>query len=211
MFEKFTHYFVKSLLLRMFLTGTAVSLPVGFTTAWVGAAYQNSFIGEDFSRILFGLILTGWPSTFLSGLILCYLIENWIIRDKATKSWMWIGARVLIYMFIGIPAGIGTLISIRASMEQYPAIVESIYFVQTIVCCFIIGILYTLVEQIIKEVQKRERKLKIQIEELRIEIDHLKRQKQVDEITNTDFFQDLKEKAASMRQKLGNDLSTKSP
>jgi hypothetical protein len=201
MFEKFIHYFVKSLFLRMFLTGTAVSLPLGFTTAWLGAAYLSLLIGVDFSQTLFGFVIFGWPSAILPGVILAYPIERLIIRDRAGDSWMWIVGRVLLYMFIGLPAGLGTLISIRTGMQQFPAIVESIYYIQTITGSFVIAILYTLVERVIKEIQKRERKLKTQIEELRIEIDHLKRQKQVDEITNSDFFQDLKEKAANMRQR----------
>ena len=45
----------------------------------------------------------------------------------------------------------------------------------------------------------REQGLKQQIEKLRIEIDEVKRQKQVSEIVDTDFFRDLQAKARAMR------------
>ena len=53
------------------------------------------------------------------------------------------------------------------------------------------------------EVQAREKKLKKQVEELRIEIDTVKRKKQVAEITETDFFRDLQAKAREQRAKRG--------
>jgi len=45
----------------------------------------------------------------------------------------------------------------------------------------------------------REQGLRQQIQQLRIEIDEVKRQKQVDEIVETDFFQDLQAKARAIR------------
>lgn len=47
----------------------------------------------------------------------------------------------------------------------------------------------------------REQQLKQEIRQLRIEIDEVKRQQQVEEITETDFFQDLQAKAAELRQR----------
>lgn len=45
--------------------------------------------------------------------------------------------------------------------------------------------------------------VQVQIQQLRIEIDEIKRKKQVDEIVETDFFQDLQTKAGEMRHKQG--------
>ena len=47
----------------------------------------------------------------------------------------------------------------------------------------------------------REQRLKQEIQQLRIEIDEVKRQQQVAEITETDFFQDLKNKAEEIRRR----------
>jgi CHASE3 domain sensor protein len=47
----------------------------------------------------------------------------------------------------------------------------------------------------------REQALKQEIQQLRIEIDEAKRQQQVSEIVDTDFFQDLRAKAQSLRQR----------
>ena len=50
----------------------------------------------------------------------------------------------------------------------------------------------------------REQGLRIQIQELRIEIDEVKRQRQVREIVGSDFFQDLQSKARAMRTRHAN-------
>ena len=50
-----------------------------------------------------------------------------------------------------------------------------------------------------QEVQTRERKLKQEIQKLRIEIDETRKTKQVEEITESDYFQSLKQKAQLMR------------
>jgi methyl-accepting chemotaxis protein len=51
------------------------------------------------------------------------------------------------------------------------------------------------------KIYQREQSLIRKVEELKIEIDEAKRQKQVDEIVDSDFFQDLQAKAKSMRRK----------
>ena len=78
-----------------------------------------------------------------------------------------------------------------------------IYFVGALYVSITTGILYSLAERVVKEVQKRENKLKAEIRELSIEIDQLKKQKQVTEIIESDYFQDLQKKAASMRKDKG--------
>ena len=54
-------------------------------------------------------------------------------------------------------------------------------------------------------VQARERELKQQVQELRIEINQTKRKRQVKEIVEGDFFQDLQDKAKKMRTKHNQD------
>ncbi len=53
----------------------------------------------------------------------------------------------------------------------------------------------------VDKVRLREQALRQQVEELRIEIDETKRQKQVSEIVDSDFFQGLQERARAMRQR----------
>jgi RsiW-degrading membrane proteinase PrsW (M82 family) len=47
----------------------------------------------------------------------------------------------------------------------------------------------------------QEQKLRREIQQLKIEIDHVKRDKQVAEITDSSYFRELKEKAQSMRER----------
>jgi hypothetical protein len=51
------------------------------------------------------------------------------------------------------------------------------------------------------KVYQRERDLRRQVQELRIEIDETKRASQLEEIVETDFFRDLQSKAKQMRNR----------
>jgi methyl-accepting chemotaxis protein len=62
-------------------------------------------------------------------------------------------------------------------------------------------------EIMVSKVRQREETLKQQVAELRIEIDQAKRQKRVQEIVDTDFFQDLQIKAQSLRDRHHNAIS----
>jgi hypothetical protein len=55
-------------------------------------------------------------------------------------------------------------------------------------------------EMMINKVRAREEKLKMQVQKLRIEIDQVKKAKQVEQITGSDYFQDLKQKARKLRE-----------
>lgn len=62
-----------------------------------------------------------------------------------------------------------------------------------------VGRLARVFSDMVVAVQARERKLKQEVQELRIQIDQAKRQRQVNEIVEDDFFKDLKAKAKEMR------------
>ena len=66
-----------------------------------------------------------------------------------------------------------------------------------------IGVLSDVLSGMVDKVRVREQTLRKQVQELRIEIDEVKRKEQVSEIVDTDFFRDLQSKAASMRQRKG--------
>jgi HAMP domain-containing protein len=55
------------------------------------------------------------------------------------------------------------------------------------------------------KVGARERSLTKEVQRLRVEIDTVKREQSVEEITGTDFFSDLKAKAAVMRARMHED------
>lgn len=55
--------------------------------------------------------------------------------------------------------------------------------------------------QMATQVREREEALQRQVEQLRIEIDEVKKQRQVDEIVESDYFQSLKAQAATLRRK----------
>ena len=62
-----------------------------------------------------------------------------------------------------------------------------------------LGQLARVFERMAREVAAREEQLKQQIQVLRIEIDQAKKARQVSEITDTEYFQELKKKAKALR------------
>ncbi len=64
-----------------------------------------------------------------------------------------------------------------------------------------IGTLARVFTIMVDKVYQREQTLRRQVEELKIEIDEVKRQKQVSEIVDSDFFQDLQVRAREMRKR----------
>jgi hypothetical protein len=55
--------------------------------------------------------------------------------------------------------------------------------------------------QMTARVQEREEQLKKQVLELRIAVDETKRKEDVEEILDSEYYRDLKERAKSMRRK----------
>ncbi len=72
-----------------------------------------------------------------------------------------------------------------------------------------IGQLARVFDRMAQQVYSREQKLKQQVRDLRIEIDETKRTKQVKEIVETDFFQDLTAKAQVLRDRNGKATGSK--
>jgi CRP-like cAMP-binding protein len=62
-----------------------------------------------------------------------------------------------------------------------------------------LGQLARVFQRMVREVYSREQRLKQQVAELRIEIDEVKKARQVAEITETEYFQQLKKKANQLR------------
>ena len=64
-----------------------------------------------------------------------------------------------------------------------------------------LGRLARVFQRMAQEVYAREQRLKQQVQQLRIEIDQVKKAKQVAEITETDYFQELQLKARGLRKR----------
>ena len=201
MIEKLLTRMANDLSTRILVTGAVVLLPTAIAINWLSAVFQGLLWDADFLTVFWQLFVFGGIPVYVVGFAFLYAIERWIIRERAKTSLRWGGLRILLFMTAGIPEGFGTLVGIRWGMGTFPPALERYYFVQTVVMAVVMGMLYTLVERAMMEVQKRESRLKRQIRELRIEIDELKRREQVDEIAESDFFQELQRKAAQMRQR----------
>ena len=200
MIQKIISWIANNLFIRIAACLVLVIFPVTASTSWVSAAFLNSFTGANFLSTLFGLLFYGWVAA-LPAFPLLYITEKWIIRDRAIQSRKWVIVRLLFYMLHDILFGTAIMLSIRAGMDRYPPLVEAIYYLQLLLVIFTYWLLYTLVERTIYEIQKREAHYQQQIADLRIEIDRLRQQANIEEITSTDFFQELQRRAAQMRQR----------
>ncbi|MBN1136640.1 MAG: hypothetical protein JXM73_08635, partial [Anaerolineae bacterium] len=130
---------------------------------------------------------------------LLYPLERWVIRNRAAHSQRWVAIRILLYLLVSLPLGVTALFSIRWGMRQYPAVVESSYLVIATLNVSVVSILYSLFERVIVEVKRREARLQGQIEKLQIQLDEIKRDRQVQEITETEYFRQLLAKAKQLR------------
>ena len=189
-----------SIALRLILSGVAVIIPVGLSTGWLGAGYQQALWGRPFVATTAGLFLSGTVAALLVGFLLIYPIERWVIGERAKRSWRWVLVRLALWTVAGLPMGGAILLGIRLGVGSYPAIVESTYFVMPVVNSGTTAILYTFLERAVETVQRREATLKNQIAELRIEIDQMRVTRQVAEITETAYFEELRSRAKELRK-----------
>lgn len=68
-----------------------------------------------------------------------------------------------------------------------------------------VGSMARVFQRMAENVRKRERELKSEVQQLRVVIDHEKRQREVDQIADTDYFRSLQSKAAQLRERLNTD------
>ena len=190
---------LRSTALRLIAAGCLVSIPVCISNAYVGAAYLYYMWGDDFWGTVFGLTFYANVAVLGLGFTLLYPLERWVIRDRAAHSRRWVAIRILLYLLVSLPLGATALLSIRWGMRQYPAIVESSYFVIAILNVSVVSVLYSLFERVLVEVRRREARLQGQIVQLQIQLDEIKRDRQVREITESEYFRQLLVKVRQLR------------
>ncbi len=138
---------------------------------------------------------TGWVAEQLHSL----LVEDVAIPPVLDPALAEPSRSALFRSYLGVPLQVGeTLVGTLELMAASPGTFDEHdrQLLETIVPGAAIAIQNAI------EVLERERRLREQIEKLRIEIDEVKRQRQVKAITGADSFQKLLEKARQMRQAL---------
>jgi HAMP domain-containing protein len=107
---------------------------------------------------------------------------------------------VLLTRYVIEPVGIlGGLAQKVSADEMEPADTATVEFLTITGRTDELGTLARLFQRMAQEVYNRTQNLKQQVMELRIEVDEIKRSKEVAAITNSDFFQDLQAKARALR------------
>ncbi len=100
---------------------------------------------------------------------------------------------------------LGTLAKIISADQLVPEHLDSESVSRITTRADELGQLAQVFRRMTREVYARVQSLKQQVDELRIEIDVIKRQKQVKEIVESDIFQDIQDKARKMRKRHGDE------
>jgi hypothetical protein len=188
-----------SLAARMMVVGLMVGVPTALSIAGVGAAYVQSFIGVDFTEMVVKFFLLVLSLGVITGFGLLYPFECWVIRERALRSSKWMAFRILVYVAVGVPVALIQIYAQEVLIFELTPALRASYSIAAVATFALIAVVFSFSERLLAAVQRREAQLKQQIEMLKIEIDEAKREKQVSEIVETDFFQNLKVKAAAMR------------
>ena len=197
--DRFLNLLQSNLAARMMTIALVVGMPTVLSVTALGAAYVQAIMGGNFTEWMLMFFLLALSIGVLSGFGLLYPVERWVIRERALTSSRWAVARVLVYGAAGIPIGLIQVITQETLVFALTPAIQTSYFMASVATFLLVGLIYSFGERLLAAVQRREAKLKQQIEMLKIEIDEVKRERQVSEIVETDFFQNLKVKAAAMR------------
>ncbi len=138
------------------------------------------------------------------------MLQDVLLRHESTGEYIWLTEKGLeigawapailddtnnIKWMIGLTTPLSAVLEVsgaNASVRQSVAQMTGVTVVVLLVFyAFVVG-------------QRRVRALQKQVAQLRIEIDHAKRQQEVDQIVESEYFQALKAKAAQMRERVNN-------
>jgi hypothetical protein len=201
MMQKIFRRLLDDVPLRLSVTAIFVTVPLTITTSWLASAYRQAMGSESFIDLVVRFSFLSFLGAFAAGSAILLPLERWVIRDRAVQSQRWRILRHLLYVLAGAPIGLAILISLRLGIGPQDTLVESAYIVNAVVFTGAVAIAYTFVEQAVEDVKRRESILEHQIEELRIEINEMKRDRQVAEITESEYFQDLQVQAEKIKER----------
>lgn len=179
---------------------------------------QQFFLGEGTVRTSGFTPLTN-SSGEVVGIIGADISANWVfdVRNEVLKVTLMVFAilypvmiATIFYISGRITRPLRQLIAAAETVEKgEPFRPESIADIQ--IYSDELGLMARVFSRMAVEVQAREAALKQQVKTLEIQIDQAKRNKQVEEITETDFFKDLQRKKELLRAKMGEKKSESNP
>lgn len=185
---------------RLVAAALLVSIPMGIALAWVGASFIVELTQWTFVRALGRVLFPALPIGVTLGIVVNYPLERWVIGDKDNDSAWWASLRLFVYPVFGLLIG-GVLQFADSFMRyQYPASVQTSYYVISVSAALLIAAVYTLLEAAAQEIARRENQLKGEIKELRIQIDQIQRSAEVQKVVDSDSFRDLKAQAQALRK-----------
>jgi hypothetical protein len=152
----------------------------GKVVAVLGVDFTASYVQQVQQQILNNIYIAA-GITYAILLLLVFLVAQTLTRPMAglTRAADQIGEG-------NYDVGIKYLSELKIS-KQYPDEIET---------------LQRVFNAMVDKVYQREQNLRKQVEQLQIQIDETKRQKQVSDIVDSEFFQSLHERAVDMRKKL---------
>ena len=145
----------------------------GETVAVLGIDFEASYVNQVKSAIR-NRMLAGFLFIYLSLFLLVYVLSNLLTRPivKLTGAAEKIGEGDYTYDLKSFHS--------RRLADEVSTLAEVFAFM-------------------VSKVKQREESLRMQVRELKVEIDEVKRKKQVQQITGSDFFQNLQAKSSRIR------------
>ena len=173
--------------------------PTALGTMWSGAAYQEAITGLPFEQAFTYFLVSGFPRVAILGIALVYAIERWVIGDRVKNQAGWVFIRIVLHTLVGILLAVITQLGLEDSPLFIPQGSVSISYVQMITTTGLMAMLVTSAEQALLVMEEREEKLQATIDELNIKIVAIQHEQELAEITETEFFKDLQEKARQQK------------
>lgn len=203
MFQKLSKTILENELIWLYLSAFFVIIPTNLIVGAATAVVLEPASTAEFIRIVLTIFIPPLLVVPFFGLITVYPFEKMVVKDKALTSLKWVAIRSGFTILASIPMAFILFAIVNPISDYLPESVQlfELYLVAAMLEGFMASIAFAFFEFVFTEIAKREDALSRQLAELRMEIDVIKRDQAVAEITESDEFMNLKARAQELRGK----------
>ena len=203
MFEKLSKTILKNELIWLYMAAFFIVIPTNLLVGVATAVVLEPASTWEFARIVLSIFIPPLVVVTFFGAVAVYPFEQLVVKDKALTSLRWVGIRTGFMMLIAVPVAFIAVTIARQMAVDLPTSfgVFQVYLFAAVLEGFMVSIAFAFFEYVFTEIAKREDSLTQQLQELRLEIDVIKKEKSVAEITDSDEFMNLKARAQELRNK----------
>jgi hypothetical protein len=203
MFERLSKTILQNELLWLYLAAFFIIVPTNLIVGASTAVVLEPASTWEFVRIVLTIFIPPLIVVPIFGAVTVYPFERMVVKDKALTSLKWVAIRTAFTMLASTPVAFILITIVRPIADYLPESVGllEVYLAAAVLEGFMISIAFAFFEYVFTEIAKREASLTQQLQELRMEIDVIKKDQAVAEITESDEFMNLKARAQELRNK----------